>query len=250
MKFKIGDEVKAISRGLPAMHKEGIYVNEYMQKHIDEGKTLIVDGYYTNVKFRAKTTGDGSNDFEWLWHEGDFILYKKSSEGNYPDSEYHLATGIWNREPCVLFYGTGISKDNRWFLIQDNSIGAEPEETEWRNYGKYSWAMELSWRPTLRDGYPKITDIQLRTNSKITMHSSGVLEKSKPLMNNLISKFKKLTRTEPDKSFIAQGVTDEQGGLTSEGRDAFTQFLFEAGDNKKAFYDAVIKPIVDAETKK
>ncbi len=73
--------------------------------------------------------------------------------------------------------------------------------------------------------------------------------KGKTIIMDLITKLKKLTRKEPEKSLIEQGVTDESGVLTTEGYKAFVQFLFDSEDNKKAFYEGVVKPIVDAEKK-
>lgn len=93
-----------------------------------------------------------------------------------------------------------------------------------------------------RKGYTRDTDTIQSTITQTTM-------KGKTIMNDLITKLKKLTRKEPEKSLIEQGVTDESGVLTTEGYKAFVQFLFDSEDNKKAFYEGVVKPIVDAEKK-
>lgn len=74
----------------------------------------------------------------------------------------------------------------------------------------------------------------LKTNSKTNM--------------SLITTFKNLTRTEPNKSFVEAGVMDDKDVLTAEGKELFIEWLFAA--NAAAFNDEVVQPILKDQEEK
>jgi len=67
------------------------------------------------------------------------------------------------------------------------------------------------------------------------------------LMFNLIPSFKALFRTEPQKSYIELGITDNQGVLTQEGRELYQQYTFEQSclTTDSDFYKNIVKPLMD-----
>lgn len=64
-------------------------------------------------------------------------------------------------------------------------------------------------------------------------------------MNSITSKIRNVFRTEPNKSLHKAGIINDCNELTSEGRDAFIEWLFE--QNKTKFTEEVIKPILEEE---
>lgn len=50
---------------------------------------------------------------------------------------------------------------------------------------------------------------------------------NKPFMPNVISTIKKITRREPEKSFVKAGFMDENENVTDEGSDALIYILWE-----------------------
>lgn len=63
------------------------------------------------------------------------------------------------------------------------------------------------------------------------------------LMTNLISSLRSLIRTEPEKSFVETGVTDEHDVFTKEGTDLFIDFLKK--EFKQKFYEDYVKPLAE-----
>lgn len=66
--------------------------------------------------------------------------------------------------------------------------------------------------------------------------------KTKIIMTNLITTFKNITRTEPNKTFVKAGVMNEDLSLTSEGKELFIQFMFDkhATEFKTEVVDAIL----------
>ena len=64
----------------------------------------------------------------------------------------------------------------------------------------------------------------------------------KTIMSNLITTFKNITRTEPNKTFVKAGVMNEDITLTSEGKELFIQFMFDkhAAEFKTDVVDKII----------
>lgn len=60
-------------------------------------------------------------------------------------------------------------------------------------------------------------------------------------MNSLVQKFRLMSKTEPEKSFIKKGVMDIDGNLTEEGTALFLAFLVEK--NKVEFNKDVVSQI-------
>lgn len=65
------------------------------------------------------------------------------------------------------------------------------------------------------------------------------------IIMSLVSKFKSIVRTEPEKTLVKVGVLDEELSLTTEGSDLFLQFLFEK--NKAEFKTEVADKLVEVE---
>lgn len=68
-------------------------------------------------------------------------------------------------------------------------------------------------------------------------------------MSNILDKFKKLTRTEPAKTYIELAITDDRGNLTSDGRAAFEQHNFEEEATKDSSFHKKCKKILDEQKK-
>jgi hypothetical protein len=51
-------------------------------------------------------------------------------------------------------------------------------------------------------------------------------------MGNFITTFKKITRTEPEKTFVKAGFMDEQENLTEDGVNALQYILWEENEEK------------------
>lgn len=68
------------------------------------------------------------------------------------------------------------------------------------------------------------------------------------IMTNLTQKFRLLTKSEPEKTFIEKGIMDINENLTAEGRDLFNAFLFEK--HKAEFKTEVVDKLVDEPEKK
>lgn len=66
-------------------------------------------------------------------------------------------------------------------------------------------------------------------------------------MPNLKESVALLFKGEPEKSFIKTGIMGSNGEMTSEGREVFLTWLFE--QNKTAFNEAVVQPLLKEQTK-
>jgi hypothetical protein len=56
----------------------------------------------------------------------------------------------------------------------------------------------------------------------------AVIEETNPIKNmNLVQKFKLMTKSEPEKSFIEKGIMDENEALTEDGKTLFTAYLLQ-----------------------
>ncbi len=64
---------------------------------------------------------------------------------------------------------------------------------------------------------------------------------------SLNAKIKESKMKEPIKSFVKLNVTDDQGKLTSEGREAFVDWLFANPQNQADFKKEIVDPIIKAE---
>lgn len=67
------------------------------------------------------------------------------------------------------------------------------------------------------------------------------------IMTNLTKKFRLLTKSEPEKTFIEQGVMDDNENLTTEGRALFEAFLVNKFGTE--FKTEVVDKLVDDEKK-
>lgn len=117
------------------------------------------------------------------------------------------------------------------------------------SYSGFSWALGKndgkSWVEFLPGGVIKVANV-----GKAFSHvqPSSQFSARKPvietIMESVIGQFKRLTRSEPEKSFIDLELTDEQGTLTQQGRMDFIQYMFDKEDFRRDFYETVIKPVV------
>lgn len=69
----------------------------------------------------------------------------------------------------------------------------------------------------------------------------------KSIMTNLTKKFRLLTKSEPEKTFIEKGVMDDQENLTAEGRALFEAFLIKKLGAE--FKTEVVDKLVDEDKK-
>lgn len=74
-----------------------------------------------------------------------------------------------------------------------------------------------------------------------------ISEPNKIIMTNLIKKFNLLTKSEPEKTFIKAGVTDDNGTMTSEGLALFNAFMLSKHGNE--FKKEVVDKILEEEEK-
>ena len=90
------------------------------------------------------------------------------------------------------------------------------------------------------DKFFDIVDFEWKQNYKIGDIIQVPAKKS--FMTNLITTFKNITRTEPNKTFVKAGVMNEELALTSEGKELFIQFMFDkhADEFKKDVVDAIL----------
>lgn len=72
----------------------------------------------------------------------------------------------------------------------------------------------------------------------------------KSIYMSLKQTLRRITRKEPQKSFIEIGVTDEDGNLTPDGRNDFVQYLFDTKLGQEDFYETVVKPVAEEEAGK
>lgn len=63
-------------------------------------------------------------------------------------------------------------------------------------------------------------------------------------MTNLIQSFTNLFVSEPQKSFLKAGITDQNGNVTPEGNTVFTTWLLNQPANSAAFKTAVVDPLL------
>lgn len=91
--------------------------------------------------------------------------------------------------------------------------------------------IKVNWDNNLSNSYYE-TDLEL-VEEKPT---------KKTIMSNLITTFKNITRTEPNKTFVKAGVMNEDLTLTSEGTELFIQFMFDkhATEFKTEVVDAIL----------
>ncbi len=86
----------------------------------------------------------------------------------------------------------------------------------------------------------------------ITINSfiCGVAEnyKNNKTKMTLINTFKKLTRSEPEKTFVKAGVLNEELTLTEDGKELFLNYMFEK--NKVEFKKEVVDAIIAEQEKK
>lgn len=74
------------------------------------------------------------------------------------------------------------------------------------------------------------------------------LTNNKTIMSNLITIFKNITRSEPNKTFVKAGVMNEDLSLTNEGQQLFIQYLFDTYADE--FKTKVVDKIVAEQEKK
>jgi hypothetical protein len=72
-----------------------------------------------------------------------------------------------------------------------------------------------------------------------------LIESKSNIMKSIKEIYRNLTRKEPEKSFVATGVTDSNDQLTADGKDLLLSFLLE--QNKDAFNAEVVQPILEAQ---
>ncbi len=90
--------------------------------------------------------------------------------------------------------------------------------------------------------HPYMITIGNRTNSFPEEHLAPEHTLTKTTSMNLITTFKNITRTEPNKTFVKAGVMNEDLSLTSEGKELFIQFMFDkhATEFKTDVVDAIL----------
>lgn len=84
--------------------------------------------------------------------------------------------------------------------------------------------------------------------SALIKDSEQINQNNNKNMSNLTSMFKNLVRSEPEKTFVKCGIMNESLDLTAEGKELFTNFLFEK--NKSEFKTEVADKIVAEQEKK
>lgn len=68
---------------------------------------------------------------------------------------------------------------------------------------------------------------------------------NKTIMSTIIEKIKLLKKGEPEKSNILAGLRTSNDEFTSEGKEAFLEFLYQTGSNAQDFSTAFAKPILE-----
>ena len=71
--------------------------------------------------------------------------------------------------------------------------------------------------------------------------------KNQTFMSRLISSFKLMTKSEPEKTFIQAGVTDSNGNLSEEGKELFLAYLL--AENGMKFKTDVVDAILEENKK-
>lgn len=67
------------------------------------------------------------------------------------------------------------------------------------------------------------------------------------IMDNIKKAVKDLLTPEPKKSLMKVGLINEQGDLTTDGKDVVLQWLFE--ENQDAIIENIVNPLVEAQKK-
>lgn len=251
-RFKEGDKVRCVNLRLPK--------TKFRWTVAPEMQDLITSNRYLTVRHAMDSDRLYFVEDRWgtIFHPDDFELYQpdeKPKANFFTDENCHLARATWFHPrtdiPITLYF---CKSDGFWYLIHNDArfAGSIPDPTndvDWTEYGTFAWrTYNRGWSPTLPpdeqkknlEGY--VGKIQITSKSKLTTEKKG-----KSVIMDLIARFKKLGRKEPQKSFIEQGITDERGELTSDGYKLFVHYLFDNKDNQTAFYNDVVKPIADSE---
>lgn len=125
-------------------------------------------------------------------------------------------------------YGNGFSGISGAIIHGANPIC--PQKGEVININEGCKIMQLSFKESalVKDG-EQIN----KTNNNIYM--------------SIVSKFKNLVRSEPEKTFIKCGIMNESLDLTTEGKELFINFLFEKNkvDFKTEVADKLVADSVD-----
>jgi len=93
-----------------------------------------------------------------------------------------------------------------------------------------------------KDGDSEPLD-SLVEESEIELVEETLTNKIKTINMSLINTFKKLTRSEPEKTFVKAGVLNEELTLTEDGKELFLNYMFEKEkvEFKKEVVDAIVK---------
>lgn len=110
------------------------------------------------------------------------------------------------------------------------------------------------WQVKFDDGdhrwYKNSSLINENTN-KAEKSNTTINQETKPknqtFMSRLISSFKLMTKSEPEKTFIQAGVTDSNGNLSEEGKELFLAYLL--AQNGMQFKTDVVDAILEEQQK-
>jgi hypothetical protein len=146
-----------------------------------------------------------------------------------------------------VFEGTVLCVHEGFFFVSHpsghgifcNDCEGSPKRSSWQIYDDNESAEIEILDP--------LTDVIEEPSELIDRKAATTAE---PTPMELIKNLKRLTRKEPEKSFIDKGITDEEGNLTTAGRNDFVDFLWEDEATRKRFYEEVVKPVVEAEKRK
>lgn len=244
--YKKGDRFKVI--GIDKTTKKHSS-SEVMRKVAREHGYVIF--FRTRGKGSINARIEGGKEYDiWVWDLDDLEYVNQNVE---TPVETKLKDGL-ELVNGLGYYGIVKLEDGYWILYSDYSGisgSRDGRRPEWR-YGHclahITTEPKLIFEMLKNKGFKPVSEqSQTLTDSELS-NQMNIKERVTTAMNSITSKLKKLLRTEPEKSFIEQGVTTESGALTDAGREAFIEWSFNR--DKKAFYDEVVKPIVDAETRK
>lgn len=115
-------------------------------------------------------------------------------------------------------------------------IGMEGVITSEANYGTYAWNVTFSDMGTY--AYES-TELELVTPAETTTNNT--------IMSSVKTIIKKITRQEPEKSFVKAGFLNENEEVTDKGREALEYVLWEA--NKEEL-KTLAAQIIEAEEEK
>ena len=154
-----------------------------------------------------------------------------------PNTEYKPRVGDrikYDGTDATLEGVVGEVKSDKYYIHQNQQPGSKGEVDPSVNWYKYSWMVLIGSN---------------LYGAKVEIISSGEVTKTNnTIIMSILKKFKELTRSEPEKSFVKVGVMNDNLDLTDEGTKLFIAFLFE--QNKDKFKSEVVDKLLEESKEK